>query len=93
MAPITGKEGTKIILERFIPNRIYEKFLRDISTKFQSIHFSSDGFTRSAIATKRIFGINETIKNIENKLERLLSSRIKKSQQLTLLEKTITQWM
>ena len=78
MAPTTGKEGTKIILERFIPNRIYEKFLTEISPKFQSIHFSNDGFTRSAIAAKRIFGINETIKNIENKLERLFLSKIKK---------------
>ena len=78
MIPTTGKEGTKVILERFIPNKIYEKFLRNISPQFQSIHFSSDGFTRSAIAAKRIFGIDETINNIEIKLESLYLSKIKK---------------
>lgn len=77
LSHIKGIFGTKIILDRFIPPSIYKKFLRNHLDSFDYIHLSSDGFTRSAITIKQLFQLNESLQNIENKLEDFFLMKIK----------------
>ena len=77
MAGIKGIKGTRIILKKFIPHQIYEDFIKNQSTQFQSIHFSSDGFMRSAITAKELLKIRDSVKSIEEKLESYYLSKIK----------------
>ena len=77
LASKKGINGTKIILDRFVPAQIYENFLINNAKNFDHIHLSSDGFARSAKAIKQHLKINEDLKEIENKLENYFLGKIK----------------